>query len=90
MAKEKLNKTIYFGSFKYTYAHQYYKTDKGRLEKDMKPVFYKGESKMIYLEGEEDKAWEKVVKQLGDTDKRRLILKDKRVEVIADTGKTAY
>ena len=90
MGKEKVNKTIYFGRFSYIYGHQYYRTENSKLVKDVKPVFYTGESKMIYLEGEEDKAWKKVVKELGDTDKRRLILKDKKVEVIADTGKTAY
>lgn len=88
--EKKLNKTIYFGRFSYTYAHQYYKVERGVLTKDMNPVFYKSHSDVIYLEGEEDKAWVKIEGQLGNTDKRRLILKDKKVEVLADTGKTAY
>jgi hypothetical protein len=90
MAKEKLNKTIYFGRFSYTYGHQYYRTKNKRLIKDIKPVFYKDHKDMIYLEGEEDKAWDKIVKKLGDTEKKRLILQNKKVEVLANTGKTMY
>lgn len=90
MGKEKLNKTIYFGRFSYIYGHQYYRVENKRKVADLSPVFYKDHKDMIFLEGEEDAAWEKIVKTLGDTDKRKLILKDKKVEVLANTGKTAY
>lgn len=84
-----MSKTIYFGEFHFRYKYQYYRKTNGRLLPSGSPYgSFSGVSEKIFLEGEEDKVWDDILKELGDSETKRFTITNKRIENLVDTGKT--
>lgn len=81
-------KVIYHATFSFRYTYQYYTKTKNVLLKSGKPHGpYSGVRQRIYLEGDEEKIWESIKKELGDCVKKRYTLVSKEIIDVHNTGK---
>lgn len=80
-----MSKTIYHAKFTYRYKYQYF-TPKGQSGALYGP--YSGYKEAIYIEGEEDRVWGGILKDMGSTKTKRYSFTEKKIEDIKNTGKT--
>jgi len=78
-------KRMIYSRFSCSYTYQYFN---GNKPSKRPPRTYDHYSDEIHILGEEDKIWTKILKDLGDSLKKRVRLSNKKVTELVDFGYT--
>jgi len=86
-----VRKQICYGEFKIRCGWQYWRNSGGKRNPLERTKAYTKTFNAIYLEGEEDKAWEKVINDnFNESKTKTLYIESKSLKKLEDVGKTQH
>lgn len=74
---------MWYATFSYRYYYQYKTKTNNRKYGE-----FSGSSDELFIEGEEQKVWDKILLELGDSETIRYTLTEKKISNKKDVGKT--